>query len=115
MNIRLKLRSQLIVPALIALSMSYLPPASAIDLRVALSSEATSLDPHFYTYYPNLNLAHHLYETLVKQDSVQRLVPALATDWRAIDEKTWEFNLRQGVKFHDGTPFTAEDVAASIR
>ncbi len=49
------------------------------------------------------------------QDENQRLVPGLAVSWEAIDDVTWEFKLREGVKFHDGSPFEAEDVASSIR
>ena len=47
--------------------------------------------------------------------SNQKLVPGLATSWRSLDDLTWEFKLRKNVKFHDGTPFTAEDVVATYK
>jgi peptide/nickel transport system substrate-binding protein len=54
------------------------------------------------------------FDTLVAKDAAGKLKPALAESWRAVDELTWEFKLRKGVKFHDGTDLTAEDVAFSI-
>jgi peptide/nickel transport system substrate-binding protein len=50
----------------------------------------------------------------VRQDERQRLVPGLAESWRTLEDGTWEFRLRRGVKFHDGSDFTAEDVAATL-
>lgn len=84
------------------------------DLRIALSSEPSSLDPHFHALAPNNNLAAHIFETLTRFDSDSRLVPSLAESWRLLDETTWEFRLRKGVKFHDGSDLTAEDVAWSL-
>ncbi len=89
--------------------------AQAAELRVGLGSTVTAIDPLFYVIGSNSALARNVFDALINQDDQQRLIPALATAWRAIDDTTWEFTLRQGVTFHDGTPFTAEDVAASIR
>jgi len=89
--------------------------ASAQDLRVGLGSTVTSMDPQFYVLGSNSALARNVFDGLINQDDRQQLVPGLATAWRAIDDTTWEFTLRQGVKFHDGSDFTAEDVAASLR
>jgi peptide/nickel transport system substrate-binding protein len=50
----------------------------------------------------------------VHQQRGLELEPGLATSWRVVDPLAWEFELRQGVRFHDGTPLTAEDVAFSI-
>ncbi|WP_237214886.1 ABC transporter substrate-binding protein [Falsiroseomonas oryziterrae] len=86
----------------------------APNLRIAVEADITSLDPHFHNLAPNKAVAAHFFEPLILQDEQQRLVPGLATSWRAIDERTWEFRLRQGVTWHDGSPFTAEDVAFTI-
>jgi peptide/nickel transport system substrate-binding protein len=88
--------------------------AAAQDLRVAVSAEVTSIDPHFHNLGPNNALRRHVFEALVATDQQQRLVPALAASWRALDERTWEFKLRAGAKFSNGTPFTARDVVYSL-
>lgn len=85
-------------------------PASAKDLTIALASEPTSIDPHFHNLGPNNAFATHLFDRLVNTNEKQGLQPGLAVSWKAIDDLTWEFKLRQGVKFHDGSPFTADDV-----
>lgn len=87
---------------------------AAADLRIGLSGEVTSLDPHFLAAQPNLTVARHVFESLTDVDPQTRLIPGLAERWRALDATTWEFNLRRGVKFHDGSDFTAEDAAFSI-
>ena len=56
-----------------------------------------------------------VYEPLVDFDSDNSIRPGLAVAWRLVDSTTWEFELRQGVRFHDGTPLTAEDVVFSLR
>jgi peptide/nickel transport system substrate-binding protein len=89
-------------------------PSHAADLSVALSADVTSMDPHYHNLTPNNNVAEHVFETLVTKDARSRLKPALAESWRAVDDLTWEFKLRKGVKFHDGGDFTAQDVVFSI-
>ena len=54
-----------------------------------------------------------VYEALLDIDSNLAIVPQLAVAWKPIEPNTWEFELRQGVSFHDGTPFTAEDVCSA--
>jgi peptide/nickel transport system substrate-binding protein len=88
--------------------------ASAADLKIALAADVSSLDPHFLNIAPNINLASHMFDTLVMVDPDGRLVPGLAESWRAVDETTWEFKLRRGVVFHDGSPLTAADVLFSL-
>ncbi|MFA7428845.1 MAG: ABC transporter substrate-binding protein [Rhodospirillaceae bacterium] len=88
------------------------PPA---ELIIAQRAAATSLDPHYQNYGPNLMMAAHVFDRLIHQGPRQRLVPGLATAWRMVDPLTWEFSLRPGVTFHDGSPFTAADVIASWR
>ncbi len=89
-------------------------PAQAADLSIALSADVTSIDPHFHNLTPNNNVANHVFETLVAKNARGQLTPALAESWRAVDDFTWEFSLRKGVKFHDGSGFTAADVAFSL-
>ena len=88
--------------------------AIAADLAIGLSTEVTSLDPHYHNLTPNNNVAEHIFETLVTKTPKSQLKPALAESWRAIDDLTWEFKLRKGVKFHDGSDFTARDVVFSL-
>ena len=96
------------VLAAVALAVPTALPAA--DLTIGVGSEPTSMDPHFHNLGPNNSLLSHIYDALILQDDKQQLVPGLATSWKAIDNTTWEFKLRQGVTFHDGTPFTADDV-----
>ncbi len=84
--------------------------ASAAELRVGLKLEPSSIDPHYHNLGPNNAFARHIFDRLVQTDEKQRLGPGLATSWKPITDTTWEFKLRRGVKFHDGSPFTADDV-----
>ena len=79
-----------------------------------MSADVTSIDPHFVNITPNNNVAWHIFEALTHVDENARLIPGLAESWRPVDQTTWEFTLRKGVRFHDGTELTAEDVAFSI-
>jgi len=88
--------------------------AHAAELRIGLGADVTSLDPHFLNVAPNNNAAWHVFDALVHVDANARLAPGLAVSWRAVDPITWEFKLRKGVKFHDGSDFTAEDVIFSL-
>jgi len=83
-------------------------------LDLAVGAPPSSADPHFYTLTPNNALAAHIFGTLVQRDAHGRLVPGLATSWKLVDDATWEFELREGVRFHNGEPFTARDVAYTI-
>jgi peptide/nickel transport system substrate-binding protein len=89
--------------------------AAAQELVVGLSTPVTTVDPHFHNLTPNNSLAKHVFETLVHQDEQQALKPGLAESWRAVDPTTWEIKLRKNVRWHDGSPFTAEDVLATLR
>jgi peptide/nickel transport system substrate-binding protein len=88
--------------------------ATAQELRLGVAAEPTSMDPHFHNLTPNNSMLSHIFEYLVDQDERQRLRPGLAESWKAVDDTTWEFKLRRNVKFHDGTPFTADDVLFSF-
>ena len=81
---------------------------------MALSDDATTLDPHVADLVVNNRLLHNIYEALVMRDKDFKLAPALAVSWSQLDAKTWRFKLRPNVKFHDGSPFTADDVVFSL-
>jgi len=86
----------------------------AQTVTIGLGADVTSIDPHYHLLTPNANVAEHVFETLIHKDERQRLKPGLALSWKPIDDTTWEFRLRPGVKFHDGSDFTAEDVVFSL-
>lgn len=88
--------------------------AAAAELRVGLSADVTSMDPHYATVAPNIGVSWHVFDALTRVDEDARLVPGLAESWRAVDPTTWEFRLRRGVKFHDGSELTADDVIFSL-
>ena len=85
------------------------------DINIGLQAAITSMDPHYHNLSPNNSMMLHLFEPLIMRDENQKLVPGLATSWKATDDLTWEFKLRKNVRFHDGTPFTAEDVAFTLK
>lgn len=85
------------------------------SLIIARLSDATRLDPHFITDIPSANIIYQkVYETLVVPNKDMGIEPLLATEWKQLDEVTWEFSLKEGVKFHDGTPFNAEAVKVTF-
>ncbi|HVE50818.1 MAG TPA: ABC transporter substrate-binding protein [Casimicrobiaceae bacterium] len=88
--------------------------AFAVNLTVGLGTDVTAIDPHYHNLTPNNNVASHLFGYLVERNEKSLPQPGLATEWKSIDPLTWEFKLRRGVKFHDGSEFTAADVVASI-
>lgn len=100
--------------ALTAAALLFAGPAMAADLRIGLSTDNSAIDPHFHALAPNFAVLTHVFQPLVDFDAAQRPVPALAIAWKAIDPLTWEFELRKGVKWHDGSDFTAEDVKFSL-
>ena len=100
--------------ALLAASVLWACAGHAADLRIGLAADVTSMDPHFLNLAPNVNISWHVFDALIHVDENARLVPGLAVSWKALNPVTWEFKLRRGVRFHDGTELTAEDVAFSI-
>ena len=89
-------------------------PAMAADVTIGIRSEPSSMDPYFHNLGPNNAMLGHIFGRLVDFDANQQLIPRLAESWKALDDTTWEFKLRKGVKFHDGSDFTADDVLFSF-
>ena len=85
------------------------------EVSIGLQAAITSMDPHFHNLSPNNALSLHIFQQLIQRDENQKLVPGLATSWKALDDLTWEFKLRKNVRFHDGSPFTAQDVVFTLK
>ncbi|MBM3588015.1 MAG: hypothetical protein FJX33_09465 [Alphaproteobacteria bacterium] len=93
--------------------LGFIPVQAQRNLTIGAQSAPSGMDPHYDSSNPNNAILRQIFETLVDFDTSGRLVPRLAESWRAIDNHTWEFRLRDSVKFHDGAPFSAEDLAFS--
>ena len=90
------------------------PLAEARTIKWSRASDALTLDPHSQNEGPTITLAHQIYEPLIVRDPQGRFRPALAESWALTsDPLVWEFRLRKGVQFHDGTAFTVDDVIFS--
>jgi peptide/nickel transport system substrate-binding protein len=84
-------------------------------LRITWRDAVPDLDPYRNTLRTGLVIAHHVWDGLVYRDpETFQIKPLLATRWRAVDDTTMEFELRRGVFFHDGAPFLADDVVATV-
>jgi peptide/nickel transport system substrate-binding protein len=88
--------------------------AAARDLVIGQGTDVSHLDPHYSTSASDVNVFFNLYDNLVLRDEQLNLTPGLATSWKLMDEKTWQFKLREGVVFHNGDPCTADDVKFSL-
>jgi peptide/nickel transport system substrate-binding protein len=88
--------------------------ASAVTFKFADQGDATSMDPYALNETLQLNITGDMYEPLVGRGKQLELAPLLATSWKQTSPTVWRFDLRRGVKFHDGTPFTADDVIFSL-
>jgi peptide/nickel transport system substrate-binding protein len=85
------------------------------DLTIAMSTESTSIDPHFSDLGPNQAVRQHIFDSLIHIGPQNEMLPGLAVEWaRKSDPLIWEFKLRRDVRFHDGSPFTVRDVEFSI-
>lgn len=84
------------------------------ELILAVLSDVSSLDPAGSNDVPSSVVQQNMYETLVNRDDDNNIIEGLAVEWDAVDERTYEFKLREGVKFHDGEDFTAEVVKMNL-
>jgi peptide/nickel transport system substrate-binding protein len=98
---------------LLGLAMLAVLPSGAMgqSLTMGLGSPVSSLDPHYHLLRSNGEVAQMLFDTLLTTDAEARLHPGLAESWRPVGTEAWEFTLREGVRFHDGTPLVPEDIA----
>ncbi|WP_341888758.1 ABC transporter substrate-binding protein [Variovorax sp. YR752] len=110
MSFKKKAAAVAVLCALSAVSMV----ASAQTIRIANQGDALSLDPHSLNESLQLSVTANVYETLVGRNKDLSLAPLLATSWKQTSPNVWRFELRKGVVFHDGTPFSADDVVFSF-
>ncbi|MFC4273950.1 ABC transporter substrate-binding protein [Achromobacter aloeverae] len=109
------MRTLLLACALMLSSVVGPVPAQARPLlTIGHSSEPSSMDPLFSRTGNNQAAAENIFERLVSTDENMQIRPGLALSWRALEPTLWEIRLRPGVLFHDGTPFTADDVVFSM-
>ena len=89
--------------------------ADAQTLRWASAGDPQTMDPHSQNESMTNMMNGQVYERLTSRDRQLKIVPGLATEWQQVGPLTWRFKLRQGVKFHDGSPLTADDVVYSVQ
>lgn len=102
--------------ASVAAALAFTPVVASAQnvLRFAPLGDALTLDPHGQNESPTIAMNNQMYESLVRRDPEMKLVGELASSWGLVSPTVWEFKLRPGVTFHDGSPFTAEDVVFSL-
>ncbi len=108
------LKKSALTVAIIA-STAIISVASATTIRIGNQGDALSLDPHSLNESLQLSVTGNVYEGLTGRNKDLSLAPALATSWKQTSPTVWRFELRKGVTFHDGTPFTADDVIFSFQ
>jgi len=89
-------------------------PAQAVTLKWAAQNDILTMDPHSQNHATTHAMMQYTYEGLTRYTKDYQIEPCLATSWQQISDTQWRFNLRKGVKFHDGAPFTADDVVFSF-
>src|SRR5690349_11132098 len=102
-------KRSLSVAALVCASVLAGPAVEAKTFKWANSGDVSSMDPYARQETFLLTFNSNIYEPLVRRDKNLKLEAALATKWGQVNPTTWFFDLRQGVKFSDGTPFNADD------
>jgi len=89
--------------------------ATARPLKVATKGELNSLDPHTLNETFSIGILGNVMEGLTRRDANLKIIPGLATHWAVISPLRWRFSLRRNVYFHDGSPFTADDVLFTFK
>lgn len=112
MNFAMKQGTKLVAALLLGTALA--GTASAQTLTIGVRAGPDSMDPHWSTLGGQAEALRHIFDTIVMADDKLQLKPGLALSWKPVDDTTWEFKIRQGVKFHNGSELTAEDVKFSI-
>ena len=99
--------------ALLAVAALACAPAHAVTLKWAAQNDVITLDPHSQNHATTNGIMQHVYEGLVRYDKNFKVEPSLATAWKEVAPNQWRFTLRRNIRFHDGSPFTADDVVFS--
>jgi peptide/nickel transport system substrate-binding protein len=86
----------------------------AAEIRMAVRTDISSVDPHYHVYVPNRAASRHIFDSLTRLGPRGEVGPGLAQSWRVVEDDLWEFTLREGITFHDGTPLEAADVAFTL-
>ena len=89
--------------------------AAATTVKIATAFDPQTMDPHALALLYHSRVAFQVYDSLVNRDEQFKAEPSLAVSWSQVDPKAWRFKLRQGVMFHDGTPFTVDDAVFSVQ
>lgn len=110
----MNLKSTVLATAVLSALCAVGTAANAQTIRVANQGDALSLDPHSLNESLQLSTTANVYETLVGRNKDMSVAPLLATSWKQTSDTVWRFELRKNVQFHDGTPFTADDVIFSF-
>ncbi|MBU8544839.1 ABC transporter substrate-binding protein [Roseomonas sp. ROY-5-3] len=107
-------RRMLLAAGLASLAAVTAGPGRAETLSIGMAGAVTSVDPHFHNASPNNSIAMQIFDRLVERAADGSLAPGLSESWRPVSETVWEFRLRPGVTWHDGSPLTADDIAFSF-
>src|SRR5688572_18178008 len=98
-----------------AIALLFGAAAHAVTVKIATAFDPQTMDPHALALLYHSRIAFQVYDSLLNRDEQFRIEPGLALSWQAVEPKTWRFKLRQGVVFHDGSPFTVDDAVFSIK
>lgn len=104
----------LLVLAMLVSMTTALAENDSKTLILAQQVDVASMDPHMCGSMTDMNVLLNIYDSLIEIDENDQLVPGLALEWHAVNDLTWEFKLREGVKFHNGEAFNAESVKYTV-